>query len=213
MARCFIDHIVVTAPSLEVGAAFVREVLGVSPQAGGEHPKMGTHNLLLRLGDTLYIEVIAPNPSVPPPRRPRWFALDTLPPDADPALSAWVARTSDIYSSAAACSEVTGAIEPMSRGALNWLITVTPDGSIPLGGAAPALIQWETELHPAARLQEHGLSLAKLELCHPEPERISRLLLSLSLEGPLSVSAAPTGTVPRLVAHIKTPQGLRYIVG
>jgi hypothetical protein len=211
MSRCFVDHITVTAPTLEVGATFVRDVLGVSPQIGGEHPRMGTHNLLLRLGDTSFLEVIAPNPAAPAPTRPRWFALDTLRPDTTPALSAWVARSPDIYASASACSEVLGDIEPMSRGTLNWLITIPPDGSLPLQGIAPALIQWLAAVHPAAGLQDLGLSLAKFELCHPEPERISRLLASLGLEGSVCVSAVPAASTPRLVAYIQTPQGLRVL--
>jgi hypothetical protein len=34
VSRSFLDHITVTAFSLEAGAAFVSETLGVSPQAG-----------------------------------------------------------------------------------------------------------------------------------------------------------------------------------
>jgi hypothetical protein len=56
------DHIIVSAFSLEVGADFIRKSLGVSPQPGGEHPRMATHNLLLRLGDSIFLEIIAPNP-------------------------------------------------------------------------------------------------------------------------------------------------------
>jgi hypothetical protein len=62
MPRCRIDHIAVTAPTLEAGAELVRLALGVEPQAGGAHARMGTHNLLLRLGDAVYLEVIAPDP-------------------------------------------------------------------------------------------------------------------------------------------------------
>jgi hypothetical protein len=211
VSRCFIDHIVVTAPSLAIGAAFVRDVLGVSPQVGGEHPLMGTHNLLLRLGDALFLEVIAPNPAAPAPVRPRWFALDALHPDSSPALSAWVARTADIRATAAASSEPLGDIEPMTRGALNWLITIPADGSLPMDGIAPAVIEWHTEVHPAAKLQDQGLSLAKLELFHPEPERVSRLLLSLGIESHVSISAAPVGGAPSLLAHINTPLGVRLL--
>ena len=211
MSRCFIDHIAVTAPSLEIGAAFVRDVLGVSPQVGGEHPRMGTHNLLLRLGDALFLEVIAPNPAAPAPARPRWFGLDALHLDSPPALSAWVARTADIHAAAAASSEPLGDIEPMSRGTLNWLITIPADGSLLMEGIAPALIEWHTDVHPAAKLQDHGLSLAKLELFHPEPERASRLLLSLGIVSQVSVSMASVGTAPSLRAHINTPQGVRLL--
>jgi len=209
--RCHIDHITVTTPTLEVGAEFVRQTLGVVPQLGGEHPRMGTHNLLLRLGDSVFLEVIASNPMVPAPARPRWFALDTLRPNSAPMLSAWVARTPDIHASASACSEVLGNIEPMSRGTLNWHITIPNDGALPLSGIAPALIEWQAEVHPAAKLQDHGLSLAKLELFHPEPERISRLLRSLGLEGPFSVSSPRGERTAYLIAHINTPQGLRLL--
>jgi len=209
--RCLIDHITVTAPTLEGGAEFVRQALGVAPQLGGEHPRMGTHNFLLRLGDSLFLEVIAPNPNAPSPARPRWFGLDTLRPNSAPRLSAWVARTPDIHATASACSEALGNVEPMSRGTLNWLITIPNDGSLPLNGIAPALIEWQATVHPAARLQDHGLSLAKLELFHPEPERISRLLRSLGLEGPLSVASPRGECTASMIAHINTPQGLRFL--
>lgn len=211
MPQSFLDHITVTAFSLEAGAAFVSEVLGVSPQAGGEHPRMATHNLLLRLGETMFLEVIAPNPAVPVPARPRWFALDHLGPRSDPCLSTWVVRTSDVRSTVLAASEQIGAIEPMSRGALDWLITIPADGSVPLDGAAPALIEWPVGVHPAAGLEDRGLSLARLEIRHPDPCRVNQLLSSLELVAPVSVQLAPFGTAPRLVAYIDTPSGLRVL--
>lgn len=211
MASAFLDHITVTAFSLEAGAAFVRETLGVSPQIGGEHPRMATHNLLLRLGDAMFLEVIAPNPAVPAPARPRWFALDGLGPQSPPSLSTWVVRTADIRAAVAASSEPLGNVEPMSRGALDWLITIPADGSVPLDGTAPALIEWHTDVHPAARLEDKGLSLARLEIVHPDPDRISRLLSSLELDAPVSVRSAPSGALAHLVAHIDTPHGRRTL--
>jgi hypothetical protein len=211
MKSCHIDHITITAPTLEAGADHVRRALGVTPQRGGEHPRMGTHNLLLRLGDALFLEVISPNPDAAKPARPRWFALDSLLPESPPSLATWVVRTPDIAATVSACPEAIGNIEPMSRGALNWQITIPADGTLPLNGIAPALIEWQAEVHPAAGLQDYGLSLAKLELFHPEPERISRLLRSLSLEGPVTVSPLREKHSPCMVAHIHTPQGLRLL--
>jgi hypothetical protein len=208
--HCLIDHIAITAPSLEAGAAYVREVLGVSPQAGGEHVRMGTHNLLLRLGDSVYLEVIAANPAAPAPARPRWFGLDKLRPDAAPALSAWVARTNDIQVAVANSTDPLGDVEPMSRGALDWLITIPADGALPLGGVAPALIQWQGDTHPASQLQDFGLSLVELELHHPEPARVSRLLQSLGFEGPVTV-VQESAVAARLVAHVETPHGIRTL--
>ncbi len=65
--------------------------------------------------------------------------------DTPPRLATWVARTNDIRSTVAACSEPLGNVEPMSRGELSWLITIPPDGSLPFAGIAPTLIEWHTE--------------------------------------------------------------------
>jgi hypothetical protein len=47
MFRSHIDHIVITAPSLAAGVEYVRQALGVTPQAGGEHPRNGDAQLCL----------------------------------------------------------------------------------------------------------------------------------------------------------------------
>lgn len=206
-----LDHITVTTHTLDHGVAWVRDVLGVSPQTGGTHPRMGTHNCLLRLGESLFLEVIAPDPAAPKPARPRWFGLDALTPPSLPALSTWVVRSADIAQSAAAASEPLGPIEPMSRGALNWLITIPADGRVPLDGVAPALIEWHTPAHPAHGLPDQGLSLARLDIHHPDPTRVTRLLQSLALQAPVSVQACSAGTAPHLVAHIDTAQGRRVL--
>jgi hypothetical protein len=204
-----IDHITVTAPTLEAGAAFVYGALGVAPQAGGEHPRMGTHNLLLRLGDNLFLEVIAANPDAPTPDRPRWFALDRMAPDAPAKLSTWVISTADIHAAAAASTEDLGRIEPMSRGARNWLITIPADGSVGIDGVAPALIEWDANPHPATGMTDHGLSLTRLEIVHPTPSRIDALLASIGLKD--ERIECQLGDQAQLVAHIQTPQGLRKI--
>ena len=74
--RSIIDHLVIAVRSLEDGVAYITEQLGVLPVPGGEHPRMGTHNALVRLGDTTYLEVIAANPGAATPQRARWFGLD-----------------------------------------------------------------------------------------------------------------------------------------
>jgi hypothetical protein len=210
---CCIDHITITSPSLEVGSEWVHERLGVRPQRGGEHPRMGTHNLLLRLGDSMFLEVIAVNAAAPAPSRARWFELDALAPEAEPRLACWVVRTADIRASVADASEALGVVEPMSRGHLEWLISIPEDGSLPLGGVGPTLIQWPASTHPAVGLQDRGCQLVALELLHPHPARVRELLRRLGVVEPgVSVSVCEAG-VPGLVAHIRTPLGLRTIGG
>jgi hypothetical protein len=203
-----IDHIVVVAPNLAAGATLVSDALGVKLQQGGVHPRMATHNLLLRLGDSTYLEVISPDSSAAKPSHPRWFALDCLAPDDPPKLAAWVVRTEDIYFSRSMCASVLGNIEPMSRGALSWLITVPSDGSLPLGGAAPVLIEWQSKPHPAYALNDLGCSLHHLEIFHPEPEQVQVALKSLNLSTPVSIHQLSTSSQPKLVAQIQTPCGL-----
>jgi hypothetical protein len=203
-----LDHITVVAPTLAIGAEFVRDALGVEPQQGGSHPRMGTHNLLLPLGDSTYLEIISIDPAAAKPFCPRWFALDTLSPSSSPHLAAWVVRTPDIHASSVSCGSVLGSIEPMTRGSLSWLITITPDGSLPLGGAAPALIEWRVQPHPAQRLANARCSLVELEVHHPEPSTVRDIFVAIGLESPPTVRQAEA---PRLIARIQTPQGLRTL--
>ena len=104
-----LDHLVVVAPTLAIGAEYVTRALGVAPQAGGSHPLMGTHNVVLRLGTRLYLEVIAIDPAAPHPERRRWFGLDDLPSHARPRLATWVARTSALCAGVNAWAKAVGA--------------------------------------------------------------------------------------------------------
>lgn len=210
MNPCVIDHLVITAPDLATGAQYVENKLGVPMQQGGEHPRMGTHNLLLSLGPGCYLEVIACQPNLAPPASPRWFALDQITPTTPPALTTWVARTDNIQTAAAQATEDLGAIAAMTRGNLDWQITIPPDGSLPLGGAAPALIEWQKGDHPSEKLTDHGLSLQQLDIQHPGVDLVKRLLHALALKGPVVVTP---GNEVKLTAHIKTPAGIRSLTG
>ena len=209
MYRCEIDHLTITAPSLALGAQYVERTLGVALQPGGEHPRMGTHNLLLRLGDALFLEVIAVNPAAARPPRPRWFGLDELDADAPPRLAHWVVRTASIRSAPPDYLKVAGPIETMTRGALQWLITIPSDGALPMDGAVPALIQWQTAAHPAAQLQDRGCTLRGVEVHTSSAERVGSLLDALALAGDVKRMPLRAGEAPRLVAHFDTPAGPR----
>ena len=191
-----IDHLVVTAPSLAVGADYVERQLGIAPQAGGEHERMGTHNRLLKLGPALYLEIIAIDPKASPPGRPRWFGLDGI--GSVPRLATWVAKTADIQSAPAAL----GKVEAMSRGPYQWQLTIPVDGRMPFDGVAPALIQWNSA-HPAEGLEERGCSLLKLELRHPSAAEIRDLFKA----HPFNVESGEA----KLVAHVQTPAGTRKL--
>ena len=206
--RSEIDHLVVTAPTLESGVDYVRQALGVVPGPGGAHPRMGTHNLLLKLGESQFLEVVAPDPAAARPDRPRWFALDELAPDAAPRLAGWVARTGALARCPPALLRETGGIETMTRGAREWLITIPADGRLPLGGALPMLIEWQSPRASAgAGLPDAGCALAALGLCHPQPERLAELLALAGLAERVAIEAG----APGLWADIATPMGRRRL--
>jgi hypothetical protein len=205
MPRSRLDHIIVTAASLAEGVEYVRKELGVAPQTGGEHVSMGTHNCLLKLGEKLFLEVIAANPAAPHPGRPRWFQLDEPEAVKAPRLATWVARCDYIHALAPAS---LGKIETLARGSFRWLITIPDDGKLPLQGVAPTLIQWQSGSHPPDGLEDLGCSLVRFEGVHPEPAKVTDVLKAIGFEGEFQVSA---GDVPSLAAHIQTPAGGRLL--
>jgi len=211
MVNAELDHIVIVAPTLTAGGDFVARMLGVRTIPGGEHALMGTHNLLLRLGDATYLEVIAINPAATAPGRARWFGLDWLSADAEPRLATWVARTSDIERVSASALTPIGGIETMRRGSLQWRITIPADGGLVHGGLVPALIQWHSPVHPAADMPDSGCSLEALEAYTSNPGLLRDQLVSLALGDAVAISPCRAMDPPRLVAHINTPAGKRLL--
>ena len=209
MQSCHIDHVAITAGSLEKGVDYAQSVLGAPLQRGGEHPLMGTHNYLLKLGQESYLEVIAVNPQAPSPNRPRWFGLDNLPDEGRPRMATWILRVDDVESAVRRSPIPLGSVTPMSRGDLNWLITIPDDGSLPMDGVAPTLIEWKTPTHPAAAMQDTGCFLVKLEGFHPEAERITGMLDAIGFDGDFSVSPIDSGSKPYIIAHVHTPSGTK----
>ncbi|MBI1782715.1 MAG: VOC family protein [Sphingobacteriales bacterium] len=203
--KSFIDHLVITAPDLESGCDYVFQQLGVRPQPGGEHERMGTHNRLLKLSDTLYLEVIAVNPQSLPVGRPRWFELDNISDNVKPKLVTWVVRTTDIQAAAKESPVSLGNIEPMNRGDLNWFITIPEDGVMLMDGMMPTLIQWQTASHPASRLLDNNCSLITLEIFHPQSILLSNFLKAISFSGNVIIKSAETF---KIVAHIQTAKGV-----
>ncbi len=204
-----LDHLIVGAATLADGIEYVAGITGVTPQPGGKHVAMGTHNALVRIGERVFLEVIAIDPEGVKPARPRWFDLDNVALQAElterPRLIHWVARTTDIERAAARCPVPLGAVHPMARGDYRWRITIPDDGKPPAKGIVPTLIQWDVAVHPADSLPEFGVSIAACAAAHPEPESIRDALAALGLSGVLPVTYDPHA---RLAAMLRTPRGV-----
>ncbi|MBP8252912.1 MAG: VOC family protein [Herpetosiphon sp.] len=204
----WLDHLVVVAQTLEIGKDYIRQLLGVEMQAGGIHERMATHNCLLRLGDSCYLEVLAPLPDGVP-TMPRWFVLDQLG-DAPPHLATWVARTDDIHAAVQAYP-TAGTVQPMSRNQFHWLITLAEPHTMPADGILPALIQWQTPNHPPHHLPDAGCRLLKLDLFHAEADMIHAQLQALHLTADVHVHTIDPRRNPHLIATINTPTGIKQL--
>lgn len=211
MLESALDHLVVTAGSRHAGMDFVSALLGVALQEGGEHPRMGTHNALLRLGEAAYLEVLAPNPNAPPPDVARWFDLDRT--HAQPRLATWVVRTNDIHEASRLAATPLGQVEPMTRGHLSWLITIPPNGELPWDGVVPMIIQWSTASHPATMLPDMGCSLEALEIRHADAGRLEAMLADIAFAGPVEIARPSSSHPAGLRARIRTPAGVVQLGG
>ena len=200
-----LDHLAVAAATLEEGRAHVEAALGVTLQAGGQHARFGTHNLLLGLEDGLYLEVIAVDPAAPAPAVPRWFDLDSF--GGAPRLGTWICRCDDLEAALARAPEGAGVPVDLARGDLRWRMAVAQDGRMPFCGAFPALIQWQGA-HPAARLTPSGCRLRRLVIAHPAADDLRRALSGLIDDTRVAIEA---GAIMALQAEIETPHGLRRL--
>ena len=78
--QAVIDHIVFGCNQLDSGTSYLEAILAASFSAGGQHHLMATHNRLLRLQNSIYLEAIAIDHDAAATTgdigRHRWFSLD-----------------------------------------------------------------------------------------------------------------------------------------
>ena len=213
--RCQLDHIVVAAATLEQGVAYIEEALGIIIPEGGEHPAMGTHNCLMRLGDRLFFEVIAISPTLTQPDRPRWFGLDNpwiqTSLAGQPRLHTWVVNTDDIDQVLAGANIHLGVAEPITRGELSWRFAIPSDGQLPGSGLIPSVMQWDTDEHPAAQMEDLGCQLQAIEIHHPKPDWVQGVLNSMGFVGDVTLFPLAQNSLPFMRVLLNTPSGVKEL--
>lgn len=209
-----LDHLTVIAPDLVEGVAHVRACLDLDVPFGQRHGYMGTWNHLLRLGGTTYLEIVAIDPQAEAPARPRWFGLDDRAKvrtdwDAGRRLRGWVARTDDIATLVAGHGGLFGRAMALPPGGPSFDFAIADDGSLPLDGAVPCIIDRRGRARDMTGIADRGARLKSFVLEHPEPAAIASLYRQLDVDRPPIIAQ---GAGPRYRAHIETPLGPRELV-
>ncbi|PUE30544.1 VOC family protein [Limnohabitans sp. Jir72] len=223
-----IDHLVVMASTLEAGVAWCEATLGITPAAGGEHEKYGTHNRLFKIASPkhplAYFEIIAINPDAVTAKRSnvaRWFDMDDKALQKavaqEPRLVTFVASTDDIKTARHTLrtqeierGQIVHASRKSNKGTLNWQITVREDGERLFNGCLPTLIQWgkldaaePLRLHPRNSLPRSGVTLQSIAISHPSGPKLQAAYEAIGLQG-IAIETGPAN----ITATLQTPKGL-----
>lgn len=208
-----LDHITVIAPTLTEGVAHVRACLDLDVPFGQRHGYMGTHNHLLQLGGSVYLEIVALDPDGRHPGRARWFGLDDQAGvrqawNEGRRLRGWVARGDGIDAVLAGREATFGRKVALPPFASSFDFAIPDDGSLPLDGAMPSLIDRRGKPRAMATMADLGARLLSLVLAHPEPDRIAKLYDELSIDRPPEIVP---GAKTRYLARIETPAGVKEL--
>ena len=202
-SRVVIDHLVFGCDYLQNGTSYLEQALGVGLSPGGQHALMATHNRLLKLQDAIYLEAIAIDHEAVQKHgdigRKRWFSLDEDRTKKRLAQSprplTWVVAVDDIHDAASKCGYDVGKITTMTRGDLEWMLTIAENGTLVEDGLLPGLIQWPGGRNPANKLPESGTRLQRLILQHPQPDVIGQIIDQLCIDGPVEVKLGPANLI------------------
>ncbi|WP_300015532.1 VOC family protein [uncultured Roseobacter sp.] len=96
-----------------------------------------------------------------------------------------------------------GEVVLFTRGERSWRLTVPKDGSLPMEGLLPAFIEWSPGPHASTGQQDLDVRLNKVQLTHPEPDRLRDILKTLKVDHLAHVTAGQTA----LSFAVETPKG------
>ena len=169
-----LDHIVLAANTLEEGTSYLENKLHIKLSNIGYHKDMGTHNRVVKISKSVYLEVISIDPNCGHLNSKRWFNLDSLKLQSQlrksPQVIGYVIENVDI--------KILKYYEPFfkaSRGEYKWKFampgtkaSILADQSY-LNGIIPSLINWESE-KPINKMQDNHLNLEKIQVLLSESQ-------------------------------------------
>ena len=163
-----LDHIVFAASSLEEGTNFIENKLNSKLSDVGYHDFMGTHNRVIKVDKSIYLEVIAINPSSEAPKEDRWFNLDNPKLQQklqnSPQIIGYVIETDDKEILKHFCTPIKA-----SRGDYKWNFAIPNleskflDLKLIQSGIIPNLISWKSN-KPILQMKDSDFNLNKIEI-------------------------------------------------
>jgi hypothetical protein len=202
-AESVLDHLLLGVPDLDQGIEWVREKTHVRAIKGGSHPRAGTRNALLSMGNRQYIEII----SIDPKQTAASQTAELIRGLSAPRLITWAAATTNILSLLHLATEAGYAFEGPIDGS-----RVKPDGSIlrwktlrvltDCGDAIPFFIEWDADTEHPSEDSPLGCRLVAFEIHHPEADRVRETLRKLGI-----TTTVHPGMKAQLEAVVDTPAG------
>ncbi|WP_370054907.1 VOC family protein [Sinorhizobium fredii] len=157
--------------------------------------------------------IVALDPEGTEPGRPRWFGLDNQEKvksdwNEGRRLRGWVANTETIDAVLSIHGAIFGDKVPLPTADPTFAFTIPKDGSLPLDGAAPSIIDHRGDSSYVAAIPDLGARVRSLTLEHPDPNGIGALYRELSIDHPPVIVQA---SEVRYRALIETATGLKEL--
>lgn len=176
-----IDHIVLANTNLAELIKYFTDASGISPAPGGAHPAWGTHNALVKLSATQYLELIAPQPGKTGPWARQFKNFH------EPTLAGWCVRAANLAQIANAAHaygcrtrKMAGSRRTTDGTLLEWELLFLSHPK--LNPALPFFINWGDTPHPASTL-EAGIALQSFSIATPGADELTELLAAVDITG------------------------------
>ena len=163
-----LDHIVLGCNTLQEGTDYVEKKLGLSLSEIGYHHYMGTHNRVIKIGENIYLEVIAIDPNANKPKHFRWFNLDNEEQQArlkiSPQIIGYVIENEN--------PDMLKFYNPFfeaSRGDYRWEFAMPKCNNNQINknliecGLVPSLIKWKSK-KPVYQMLDNHFELEKIKI-------------------------------------------------
>ena len=182
-----LDHILLGCADLDSGIDLVEQHTGVRAALGGVHPRRGTRNALLSLGERRYLEVIAPDPKQD---RIEDFAqkqVAHLKALTSPRLIGWAAHPGNLETFAAHLREAGISFDGPHPGSrqrpdgklLEWKTLNLKDDQ---DGLLPFFIEWSASSpHPSTDAPK-GCRLTQFKASATNEEELTKIVQQLHLD-------------------------------